>query len=162
MNPPSNAIILCVDEETQIQALERTQLGLPIIRIVPERQTVDYERHGTTTLFAALDVLSGNVAGECKATHNAKDYVSFLKKIDAGCQKDKVLDIIADNLSAHKAKDVKAYLETVPGRFEIHSSWLNLVERWFAEITNKRIRWESWESVSQLIRAIKELYKNME
>jgi transposase len=160
MEPPSNAIILCVDEKTQIQALERTQPILPIIRNVPERQTVDYERHGTTTLFAALDVLSGNVIGECKATHNAKDYVSFLKKIDAGCRKGKVLHIIVDNLSVHKSKEVKAYLETVPGRFEIHyipthSSWLNLVERWFAEITNKRIRRESWESVPQLTKAIK-------
>jgi hypothetical protein len=120
MNPPSNAILLCVDGKTQIQALERTQPVLPIIRNVPERQTVDYERYGTTTLFAALDVLSGNVAGECKAAHNARDYVSFLKKIDAGCQKDKVLHSIADNLSIHKAKEVKAYPETVPGRFRIH------------------------------------------
>jgi transposase len=132
-----------------------------IIRNAPERQTVDYERHGTTTLFAALDVLSGNVAGECKATHNGKDYVSFLKKIDAGCQKDKVLHSIADNLSAHKAKEVKGYLETVAGRFEkhyipSHCSWLKLVERWFEEISNKRIRRESWETVSQLTKAIKD------
>jgi transposase len=164
MNPPSNAIILCAGEKSQIQALERTQPIVPIMRNVPERQTVEYERHGTTTLFAALDELSGNVIGECKDTHNAKDYVSFLKKVDAACQKEKVLHVIADNLSAHKAKEVTAYLEGVPGRFEMHyipthSSWLNLVERWFAEITNKRIRRGSWESVSHLTRAIKEYIK---
>ena len=161
LKPPQNAIILCVDEKTQIQALERSQPILPIIRNVPERQSVDYIRHGTTTLFAALDVLSGNVIGECKATHSSEDFVLFLKKVDKACAKGKVLHIVADNLSAHKTKTVYSYFDTVPGRFVLHfipthSSWLNLVERWFAEITNKRIRRGSFESVPQLIKTIKE------
>jgi transposase len=164
LKPPNNAVILCVDEKTQIQALERTQPILPIIRNVPERQTIDYERHGTTSLFAALDVLSGNVIGECMNTHTSKDYIPFLKKVDRSCPEGKVLHIIADNLSTHKTKEVAAYFSTVPGRFvthfiPTHSSWLNLVERWFAEITNKRIRRESWDSVSQLVKAIKDYIK---
>jgi transposase len=164
MNPPENAIVLCVDEKSQIQALERTQPILPLLPGVPERQTVDYERHGTTTLFAALDVLTGNVIGECKATHKAEDYIEFLKRVDKGSEKGKVLHIIADNYSTHKTKEVKEYIASVPGRFvthfiPTHSSWLNVVERWFAEITNKRIRRGSWESVGQLIRAIKEYIK---
>jgi transposase len=164
LKPPENAIILCVDEKSQIQALERTQPILPIMRNVPERQTIDYERHGTTTLFAALDVLSGNVIGECKPTHNTQDYIQFLKNVDKSCPADKVLHIVTDNLSTHKTKEVYEYLETVPERFVLHfipthSSWLNLVERWFAEITNKRIRRESWESVDQLVKAIKNYIK---
>ncbi|WP_461257393.1 IS630 family transposase [Treponema sp. R80B11-R83G3] len=161
LKPPKNAIIWCVDEKTQIQALERTQPVLPIIRNVPERQTVDYERHGTTTLFAALDYLSGRVIGECKGFHSSEDYINFLKKIDKGCPPRKVLHIVTDNLSAHKTKEVYKYLESRPGRFVLHfipthSSWLNLVERWFSEITNKRIRRGNFESVPQLIRAIKD------
>jgi len=161
LNPPENAVILCVDEKTQIQALERSQPILPIIRNVPERQSVDYLRHGTTTLFAALDVLSGKVIGECNPTHKSEDYVRFLKKVDKACAKEKVLHIIADNLSSHKTNTVYEYLQTVPGRFVLHfipthSSWLNLVERWFAEITNKRIRRGSFESVQELTTAIKE------
>jgi transposase len=157
LNPPSNAIILCLDKKSQIQALGRTQ---PILPGVPERQRVDYLRHGTTTLFAALDVLSGNVIGECKASRNAQDYIAFLKKVDKHCEEGKELHIIADNYSAHKTKEVKEYLEAAGGRFvsyfiPTHSSWLNLVERWFAEITNKRIRRESWGGVPQLVDAIK-------
>ena len=165
LNPPENAIILCVDEKSQIQALERSQPILPIIRNVPERQSVDYLRHGTTTLFAALDVLSGKVIGECNATHRSEDYIRFLKKVDKACKKNKVLHIVADNLSTHKTKAVYEYLETVPGRFVLHfipthSSWLNLVERWFAEITNKAIRRGSFESVTELTRTIKEFIKS--
>jgi transposase len=164
LNPPDNAIVLCIDEKTQIQALERAQPIFPIIRNVPERQTVDYERHGTTTLFAALDVLSGNVIGECKDRHTSKDYIQFLKKVDRNYPRGKTLHIVADNLSAHKTKEVKEYFNSVPDRFvthfiPTHSSWLNLVERWFAEITNKRIRRESWDSVSQLVKAIKDYIK---
>ena len=156
LKPPENAVVLCVDEKTQIQALERSQPILPIIRKVPERQSADYMRHGTTTLFAALDVLSGNVIGDCNATHSSEDYIRFLKKVDRACAKGKVLHIVADNLSAHKTKAVYEYTESVPGRFVLHftpthSSWLNLVERWFAEITNKRIRRGNFESVGQLI-----------
>jgi transposase len=134
LKPPENAIVLCVDEKTQIQALERSQPILPIIRNVPERQTADYLRHGTTTLFAALDVLSGNVIGECKQRHTSEDYIHFLKKIDKACAGKKTLHIITDNLSAHKTKAVYDYLESKHERFVLHfipthSSWLNLVER---------------------------------
>jgi len=165
LNPPDNAIVLCVDEKTQIQALERSQPVLPVLRNVPERQTVDYLRHGTTTLFAALDVLSGNVIGECNATHKSEDYVRFLRKVSRNCAKGKVLHIVADNLAVHKTKAVHDYVQSVPGRFVLHftpthSSWLNLVERWFAEITNKRIRRESFESVGQLVQAIKDYIEN--
>jgi transposase len=164
MSPPKNAIILCVDEKTQIQALERTQPILPMLRNVPERQTVDYDRRGTTSLFAALDVMTGKVIGECKERHRSEDYIEFLKKVNKKCAKGKELHIIADNLSAHKTQAVKDYLAEEKGRWVVHyipthSSWLNLVERWFAEITNKRIRRESWESVEQLIAAIKRYIK---
>src|SRR5215510_804791 len=139
LKPPENTIVLCIDEKTQVQALERSQPILPIIRNVPERQSSDYLRHGTTTLFAALDVLSGNVIGDCNATHRSEDYIRFLKKVNKACPKKKTLHIVTDNLSAHKTKAVKDYFDSVPGRFvqhfiPTHSSWLNLVERWFAEI----------------------------
>jgi transposase len=164
LKPPENAIILCVDEKSQIQALERSQPILPIIRNVPQRQSMDYLRHGTTTLFAALDVLTGKVIGDCKETHRSEDFIRFLKKVDKGCAKRKVLHIVADNLSAHKTKAVYDYLKTVPGRFVLHfipthSSWLNLVERWFAEITNKAIRRGNFESVKELTHSIKEYIK---
>ena len=164
LKPPKNAIVLCVDEKTQIQALERAQPILPIIRNVPERQSSDYIRHGTTTLFAALNVLSGHVIGECRERHRAEDYIRFLKKLDKVCSKRKVLHIVTDNLSAHKTDAVYEYLETRPKRFVIHfipthSSWVNLVERWFAEITNKRIRRGSFESVPELLKAIKDYIK---
>jgi transposase len=160
LNPPHNAVVLCIDEKSQIQALERTQRILPILPGVPERQTHDYYRWGTTTLFAALDVLTGNVIGVCKEKHTTVEYISFLKKVDKCYPKKKVLHIIADNYGTHKTKEVKSYLETMNGRFvehfiPTHSSWLNLVERWFAEITNKRIRRESWSSVAELIQAIR-------
>jgi transposase len=165
LNPPENALILCVDEKTQIQALERSQPILPIIRRVPERQTVDYERHGTMTLFAALDVLSGKIIGECNTRHTAEDFIRFLKRVDKACTPKKVLHIVADNLSAHKTKAVYEYFDSVPGRFVLHfipthSSWLNLVERWFAEITNKQIRRGNYESVLQLTKSIKEYIKH--
>jgi len=140
-------------------------LHLPIIRNVPERQSVDYLRHGTTTLFAALDVLNGNVIAECNPTHTAKDFILFLKKVNKACDPDKELHIVADNLSAHKTKSVYEYLDSIPGRFKLHfipthSSWLNLVERWFAEISNKQIRRGSYNSITQLTKAIKDFIKN--
>jgi transposase len=161
LKPPKNAIVWCIDEKTQIQALERSRPILPIIRNVPERQSKDYIRHGTTTLFAALNVLNGRVIGECNPTHKAEDYIRFLKKVDKACASDKVLHIVTDNVSSHKTKAVIEYLESKPGRFVQHfipaySSWLNLVERWFAEITNKRIRRGSFDSVYELTRAIKD------
>jgi transposase len=165
LNPPENSVIFCVDEKSQIQALERSQPILPLLPGVPERQTHDYYRHGTTTLFAALDVISGKVIGECKEKHKAEDYISFLKLIDKKSPKKKTLHIVADNYSAHKTKEVKEYLESKEGRFvehfiPTHSSWLNLVERWFGEITNKRIRRESWTGVDQLEKAILEYIKH--
>jgi transposase len=160
LTPPENAIVLCVDEKSQIQALERSQPILPLRPGVAERQTHDYYRHGTTTLFAALNVETGRILGECKQKHKSVDYVSFLKKIDRYNPKGKVLHLIVDNYSAHKSQTVKDFLESRPGRFVIHyipthSSWLNLVERWFAEITNKQIRRESWTGVNELKTSIK-------
>jgi transposase len=164
LNPPENSIVLCVDEKSQIQALERSQPILPMFPGVPERQTHDYYRHGTTTLFAALNVLSGKVIGDCKDHHKAADYISFLKMVDRKSPKKMILHIVADNYSAHKTADVKNYLESKKGRFvehfiPTHSSWLNLVERWFGEITTKRIRRESWTSVDELEKAIGEFIK---
>jgi transposase len=165
LKPPQNAIVLCIDEKTQLQALERAQPVLPLIRNVPERQSKDYIRHGTTTLFAALNILNGKVIGECNTTHSSQDYIRFLKKVDKACPPKKVLHIVTDNLSAHKTKAVYEYVESNPKRFVLHfiptySSWLNLVERWFAEITNKSIRRGSFESVDELITAIKKYIKN--
>jgi len=165
LNPPENSIILCVDEKSQIQALERTQPILPLRPGIPERQTHDYYRHGTTTLFAALNVLSGKVIGECRDKHKATDYIAFLKKLDKSCPKSKTLHIVADNYAAHKTKEVREYLSSKPGRFvehfiPTHSSWLNMVERWFGEITNKRIRRESWDGVAQLEQAITDYVKH--
>ena len=116
-----------------------------MLRNVPERQTVDYMGHGTTTLFATLDVLSGNVIEECRQRHTSTDYIEFLKKIDGACDTGKTLHIVADNLATHKTRAVHEYLESVPGEFVLHfipthSPWLNFVERWFAEIASKRIR----------------------
>jgi transposase len=164
LDPPENAVILCVDEKSQIQALERSQPILPILPGVPERQTHDYYRHGTTTLFAALNILSGKVIGECKDQHKAADYISFLKTVDRKCPKGKILHIVADNYSAHKTKEVREFIESKNGRFiehfiPTHSSWLNIVERWFGEITNKRIRRESWSGVNELENAITEYIK---
>jgi transposase len=165
LDPPKNSIVLCVDEKSQIQALERSQPILPMLPGVPERQTHDYYRHGTTTLFAALNVLSGKVIGECREKHTADDYIAFLKRIDRQCQKDKTLHIVADNYRTHKTEEVRNYLNSRPGRFvehfiPTHSSWLNLVERWFGEITTKRIRRESWDGVAQLERAINDFIKH--
>lgn len=159
LNPPENSIVFCVDEKSQIQALERTQPLLPLRPGVPARQTSDYKRHGTTTLFAALNVATGKVIGETKETHKSSDYISFLERIDRKTPKSKTLHIILDNYSAHKSQEVKDFLKTKSGRFvehfiPTHSSWLNLVERWFAEITTKQIRRESWTGVNHLNRSI--------
>jgi len=159
LSPPENAIVLCVDEKSQIQALQRSQPILPIRPGVAERQSNEYYRHGTTTLFAALNVANGRVLGENKDEHKSVDFISFLKKIDRYNPKGKILHLILDNYSAHKSQEVKDFLETRKNRFTLHfipthSSWLNLVERWFAEITNKQIRRESWNSVSELKQSI--------
>ena len=159
LNPPENAIVLSIDEKSQVQALERAQPILPLRPGIPERQTHDYLRHGVTNLYAALDVASGKVIGALADRHRQKEYMEFLELVDRRTPKKKVLHIIVDNASSHNTKKVQEFLEGRPGRFTVHftpthSSWLNLVERWFAEITTKRIRRGSWKSVKELERAI--------
>lgn len=158
ISPPEHALVLCVDEKSQIQALDRTQPRLPIRPGVPERYTHDYKRHGTTTLFAALSMADGKVIAECKKRHRHQEYLAFLKRIDEETPPDLDLHLIVDNYSTHKHERVKRWLAKHP-RFQIHfiptsSSWLNMVERWFREITDKRIRRGSFSSVPELIDAI--------
>jgi transposase len=159
LNPPENAIVLCIDEKSQVQALERAQPILPLRPGVPERQTHDYVRHGVTNLYAALNVASGKVIGALADRHRQAEYMHFLEVVDRRTSKKKVLHLIVDNASSHNTKAVREFLEQRPGRFVVHftpthASWLNLVERWFAEITTKRIRRGSWSSVKNLERAI--------
>ena len=160
LNPPDKAIVLCVDEKSQIQALQRTQPGLPMKKGRCGTMTHDYTRHGTTTLFAALNVLDGRVIGECMARHRHQEFLRFLRRLDRECPKGTPLHLIVDNYGTHKQPRVKAWLEKHP-RFTLHftptsSSWLNLVERWFRDLTEKRVRRGSFESAPELIAAIKE------
>jgi transposase len=164
INPPDRAIVLSVDEKSQIQALDRTQPILPLRPGLPERQTHDYQRHGTTTLFAALNVLEGTVIAECQPRHRHQEFVRFLNRIDQSTDSSLEVHLIIDNYGAHKHPEVKKWLAARP-RYYVHftptsSSWLNQVERWFAEITRKRIRRGTFRSVSELIRAIKEYVKH--
>ena len=158
MNPPDRALVLCVDEKSQIQALDRTQPGLPLKRGRAATMTHDYKRHGTTTLFAALDVRTGLVIGDVKPRHRAKEFLSFLRKIDRAVTKHLDVHLVLDNYAAHKTPAVKAWLAK-HARFHCHftptsASWLNLVERFFAEITTKRIRRGTFTSVADLEDAI--------
>src|SRR3954468_22206415 len=158
MNPPDRALVLCVDEKSQIQALDRTQPGLPLKKGRAATMTHDYKRHGTTTLFAALDVKSGLVIGECQPRHRAKEFIRFLKRIDRCVQKHLDVHLVLDNYGTHKTPQVKAWL-VKHARFKLHftptsASWLNLVERFFAEITTKRIRRGIFKSVTDLEVAI--------
>ena len=158
MNPPDRALVLCVDEKSQIQALDRTQPGLPLKKGRAATMTHDYKRHGTTTLFAALDVKSGLVIGECQPRHRAKEFIRFLRRIDRCVQKHLDVHLVLDNYGTHKTPEVKAWLAKHP-RFKLHftptsASWLNLVERFFAEITTKRIRRGVFRSVTELKGAI--------
>ncbi len=158
LTPPDKALVLCVDEKSQIQALDRTQPGLPMKKGRAGTMTHDYKRNGTTTLFAALNVKTGEVIGECLPRHRAKEFIRFLKKIDRIVKKHLDLHLIVDNYGTHKTPEVKAWLEKHP-RFKLHftptsSSWLNLVERFFAEITSKRIRRGVFTSVAELEAAI--------
>jgi transposase len=160
LNPPDRALVFSVDEKTQIQALDRTQPLLPLRPGIPARQTHDYRRHGTTTLFAALNMLNGKVIGECMSRHRGQEFVRFLKKIDQETPADLDLHLIVDNYSTHKSPTVKRWLARHK-RFHLHfvptsSSWLNMVERWFGQITQKRIRRGTFQSVPQLINAIEE------
>jgi transposase len=158
LDPPEKAMVLCVDEKSQIQALDRTQPGLPMKKGRCGTMTHDYKRNGTTTLFAALEVLTGKVIGSCKKTHANADFLSFLKQIDAKTPKDLALHIVLDNYGTHKHANATAWLEKHP-RFHMHfvptsCSWLNLVERFFAEITNKAIRRGCFYSVEELVETI--------
>lgn len=158
LNPPEKAIVLSVDEKSQIQALDRTQPGLPLKKGRAGTMTHDYKRHGTTTLFAALDVKSGAVIGECLPRHRAEEFIGFLKKINRAVAKRLDVHLILDNYSTHKTEEVQAWLAKHP-RFKLHfaptsCSWLNLVERLFAEITRQRIRRGVFKSVEDLEAAI--------
>jgi transposase len=160
LNPPDKAIVLCVDEKSQIQALNRTQPGLPLKKGRCGTMTHDYKRNGTTTLFAALDLLQGKVIGDFHKRHRHQEFLKFMRRIDREFPGDKNLHLVMDNYGTHGHADVKAWLSKHP-RFVIHyvptsCSWLNLIERWFGELTNKRIRRDSFFSVNDLVAAIKE------
>lgn len=160
LNPPDKAVILCVDEKSQIQALDRTQPGLPMKKGRCGTMTHDYKRNGTTTLFAALNTLEGTVIGTCYPRHRNIEFRKFLRQIDASIPSDLDIHLILDNYGTHKHPKVQAWLAKRP-RFHLHftptsSSWLNLVERWFRELTVKRIRRGSFPSVPDLIAAITE------
>ena len=160
LSPPDKALVLCVDEKSQIQALDRTRPILPLRAGIPERQTHDYLRHGTTTLFAALNVLEGTVIGCCEARHRHSEFIAFLGRIERSVPKTRrEIHLILDNYATHKHPAVRAWFEAHP-RSHLHftptsASWLNLIERWFAEITRKRIRRGTFTSVPDLIRAIR-------
>lgn len=158
LNPPDKAIVLCVDEKSQIQALDRTQPLLPLRPGIPARQTHDYKRNGTTTLFAALSMLDGKVIGDCMPRHRHQEFIRFLQLVNVKTPLDLDLHLIVDNYGTHKHPRVQSWLKRHP-RFHLHfiptsSSWLNLVERWFREITDKRIRRGSFKNVKELISAI--------
>ncbi len=164
LNPPDKALVLCVDEKSQIQALDRTQPGLPLKKGRCGTMTHDYKRNGTTTLFAALSMLDGKVIGDCMPRHRHQEFIRFLKKIDAETPVELDLHLIVDNYGTHKHPRVKSWIRRHP-RFHLHfiptsSSWLNLVERWFREISDKRIRRGVFRSVPELIAAIQEYLDN--
>jgi transposase len=160
MNPPEHALVICVDEKSQIQALDRTQKGLPIHPGRLGTLTHDYRRHGTTTLFAALLVEDGLVIEKCMPRHRHQEWIKFLTHIDASTDPTRKLHLVIDNYAAHKHPKVERWLARHP-RFHIHftptsSSWLNLVERWFRELTDKRLRRGTFKSVKELQAAIVE------
>jgi transposase len=158
LNPPEKAMVLSVDEKSQIQALDRTQKSLPMYPGRLGTMTHDYKRHGTTTLFAALDIESGVVIGQCMRRHRHQEWIKFLKQIDASTDPTLELHLICDNYATHKHASVKRWLAKHP-RFHVHftptsSSWLNLVERWFRNLTDQRIRRGVFRSVRELVTAI--------
>jgi transposase len=153
-------MVLCMDEKSSVQALDRTQPSLPMKQGRAGTMTSDYKRHGTTTLFAALDVLSGTVIGQCLPRHRHTEFLTFLRTIDGEVPKGLDIHLILDNYSAHKHENVDKWLAKHP-RFKLHftptsSSWLNLVERWFRELTDKAIRRGVFHSVPDLIAAIED------
>jgi transposase len=158
MNPPDNAVVFSFDEKSQIQALDRTQPSLPMKTGRPGTVTHDYKRNGTTTLFAALNVATGELLGRCFSRHRHEEFLAFLKVIDKEIPKSTDIHIVLDNYATHKHDNVHSWLDKHQ-RFHLHftptsSSWLNLVERWFRDITDKRIRRASFGSVNELVEAI--------
>jgi len=158
MNPPQSAVVFSVDEKSQIQALDRTQPGLPMKKGRAGTMTHDYKRHGTTTLFAALNVLTGRVTGLCQSAHTHEQWLKFLKKLDRNVPRDKVIHVICDNYATHKHDVVTRWLERHP-RFTMHftptsASWLNMVERFFRDLTVNAIRRRAFTSVQDLIATI--------
>ena len=160
MSPPEHALVLCCDEKSQVQALDRTQPGLPLKKGRAATMTHDYKRNGTTTLFAALNVLDGQVIGQCQQHHTHIEWLKFLRQIDRETPKDKTLHLIADNYATHKHPAVQDWLAKHP-RFHMHftptsASWLNMVERFFRDITVNRLRRGVFTSVPELVTAIDE------
>ena len=158
LNPPDAAVVLCVDEKTQVQALDRTAPMLPMMPNVPARQTHDYIRHGTTNLYAALDVASGHVITEMTPRHRAQEFQRFLTLIDQSVPRELAVHVVLDNVSTHRTPAIQRWLQRHP-RFTFHftptySSWMNLVERWFAELTSKWLRRGTHHSVPDLIRSV--------
>lgn len=158
LNPPERALVLCADEKSQIQALDRTQPGLPMIPGRCGTYTHDYKRNGTTTLFAAIEMAEGRLIGTCKPRHRHQEWIQFLNLIDEQTPAALDLHLIIDNYSTHKHPRVKRWLKRHP-RFHVHfiptsSSWLNLIERWFRDLTNKRIRRGIFRTLQELIGAI--------
>jgi transposase len=154
MNPPEHALVLAVDEKSQIQALDRTAPCLPVLPTTPARMTHDYVRHGTTSLFAAYDIGSGSVIAQSYRKHRHQEFLRFLKVIDDAVPKDLDLHLVLDNYATHKTPEIHKWLLRHP-RFHLHftptsSSWLNLVERWFAELTNRKLRRPAHRSVTEL------------
>ena len=159
LDPPVRAMVLCVDEKSQIQALDRTQPILPLAPGIPERRTHDYMRHGTTTLFAALDIASGEVIGELHRRHRSTEFLQFLRTIDANVPSDLDVHLVMDNYGTHKTPALKNWFARHP-RFQVHFtptsvSWINQVERWFATLTEKQIRRGTHRSTRQLEQAIR-------
>ncbi|ACY21635.1 putative transposase [Gordonia bronchialis DSM 43247] len=154
MNPPERALVLCVDEKTQIQALDRTQPIFPMLPGTPQRASHDYVRNGTSSLYAALDIASGKVIGSLHSRHRATEFIGFLRKIDAEVPDELDVHLVMDNASTHKTPAVKRWLTSHP-RFVVHftptsSSWMNLVERWFAELTTKKLQRSTHRTVRAL------------
>jgi transposase len=154
MSPPENALVLCVDEKSQIQALDRTAPILPMLPTTPARMTHDYVRNGTTSLFAAFDLASGSVIAQPYRRHRHQEFLRFLKLIDAAVPKDLGLHLVLDNYATHKTPAIHQWLLR-HSRFYLHftptsSSWMNLVERWFAELTNRKLRRSAHRSVTEL------------
>ena len=163
LNPPDKAVVICVDEKSQIQALDRTQPGLPMKRGRCGTRTHDYKRHGTTSLFAALDVLEGTIIGNCYERHRHQEFLKFLRRLDREFPKNKALHLILDNYGTHKHPNVKTWLNKHP-RFHLHftptsCSWLNLIERWFGQLTEKQLLRGAFTSVKDLTHTINQFIK---